>query len=94
MLREMSWPQFAEWIAYSQIERFDEVRADLRAASICAMLANIHRNTKKRAQPFNVSDFLLSFGEETPKRRQTWQEQKMIAQMIVAAYNGPDKKDK
>jgi hypothetical protein len=93
MLREITWLQFVEWMAYSQVERFDEVRADLRAASICAMLANIHRNPKKRATPFNVSDFLLDF-EGTPKRRQTWQEQKMIAQMIVAAYNGPEKKAK
>jgi hypothetical protein len=96
MLRELSFGQFLEWMAYSQLEPFDERRADARAASICSLLANIHRDPKKRSKPFELTDFLLAFDKDdqiaAQPQRQTWQQQKMIAQMIAIAYNEPSRK--
>lgn len=94
MLRSISWAEFIDWIAYSELEPFDEVRADIRAASICATLANIHRNSKKRPQPFKISDFLVHFeDDDKPKsRKQSWQQQKLIATMIATAMNAEEDK--
>lgn len=47
-----------EWETYNDLEPFDEWRADFRAATIVAMLANIHRDTKKRSEPYSPYDFM------------------------------------
>ena len=60
----MSSMEFAEWIAYSQVEPWGEERADLRAALICKILADI--NTPKGKQPMKLTDFLLKFDREKP----------------------------
>jgi Protein of unknown function (DUF4035) len=91
MLRQISWKQLHEWIAYAELEPFDETRADYRAASICTLLANINRNPKKQPRAFEIQDFLLLFGEDKKPKKQTWQQQKMIAQMIAMAYGEPGK---
>ena len=36
-------------------------RDDLRAAQIAAMIANVNRDPKKRAQPFDTEDMALRF---------------------------------
>ncbi len=89
MLQEISWDEFLEWIEYASLEPFDETRADYRAASICALIANVNRDRRSRPSPFQVSDFLLLFGEDEKPReqRQTWQQQKMLGQMIAIAFN-------
>jgi hypothetical protein len=38
-------------------------RGDFRAAQICALMANINRDSAKRAQPYGPSDFFPSLGE-------------------------------
>lgn len=85
-------------MAYAELEPFDETRADVRAASICSLLANIHRDTKKKREPFTIADFLLVYGDDvkpaSPKKRQTWQEQKLIGQMMAIAFNEPPRKRK
>ena len=84
MLRSITARQFMEWMAYARLEPFDEVRADYRAASICALLANINRGAKQKA--YTIEDFLLKF-DRTKTRRQTAQEQEQIARAIVLAFN-------
>lgn len=91
MLRSLTARQFQQWLLYLDIEPIESLRADYRAAQIVSMLANINRDTKKRANPFTPEDFLLKFStEESHKKeepkRQSWQEQKMIAQMFSAAF--------
>lgn len=95
MLRRMSIRQFREWQAYAVIEPFGEIRADYRAASISATIANVNRDAKKHARPFQISDFLLRFGTEMRGRQtQTWQQQKAIAKMIVNAANAAEARKK
>ena len=82
MLSEISWNQFKEWAAFSKLDPFFEWRADARAAQIVTLVANIFRASGTEAKP--LSEFMLDFGDKPkPKRRQTWQEQKMIAMMIA-----------
>lgn len=56
------------WMQYYEQEPFGEERADLRAYSIVAMIANVNRDPKKRPQGYVPSDFMPKFGAQ---QRQT-----------------------
>lgn len=77
MLRSMSWPQLHEWLHYAEIDPFGEDRADLRAARICSILANIHR--PKGAREYSPKDFMPDFeaaarqGPRKPMDRKRWE---------------------
>lgn len=85
----MPLQKLLNWMYYAEIEPFDEVREDLRAASICATIANCFRDPKKRSTPFVANDFVLKFGEDA-RPKQTWQDLKRIAQLYVAAYKSKE----
>lgn len=91
MLRNLTAKQFADWERYAQLEPFSEARADYRAASIVQILANIHRGEKQKL--YTLEDFVLKFGEaeSAAPKRQTWQEQKSVFQVLAAAYSKPAK---
>jgi hypothetical protein len=57
--REMSEREFQEWLVYEQLEPWDEWRADLRSATICATMANVWRG--KDSEPFTPADFMPDF---------------------------------
>ena len=65
LLRGMSSAEMAEWMAYAMIEPFGESRADLRMGIIASLLANIHRDPKKRRQAYKPEDFIPQFQMET-----------------------------
>lgn len=98
MLSRMSWKQFAEWQAYDEIEPFGDKRGDWQAASIASAIFNALMIFVRSRKRFRVMDFLLKFGKEREEKegpkteRQTWQEQRMIAQMFAAAFNSDGKK--
>lgn len=81
MLRRMSSQELTDWQAYAAIEPFGEERADMRSALIASVLANVHRDPKKRPQPFTIDDFML-FTEE----RELTQDE--IANKVLAALGG------
>lgn len=77
-----------EWRAFDLLEPIGGRRDDWHAASICATVMNamlISRGSRRRVK---VQDFLLEFDRAgsatTTSGKQTWQQQKMIAQMFVA----------
>ncbi len=89
MLREISAQQFFDWLHYYQLEPFGEKRSDYRSAQIAQALYNINRDTKKHKQPFPLEDFVIPFGdteEKKSKKRQTWEDQLLIAQALTAMY--------
>jgi hypothetical protein len=93
MLGEISWTEFIEWMVFNEVEPFDPIRADMRAASVCATVANVNRDRKKRSRPFKSEDFVLHWGDGIPQKpRQTWQQQKMIGKMVAAMYNSEPRK--
>lgn len=83
----MSSYEFAEWIAYSQIEPFGQDRFDLPAAIIAATIANVHR--PENHEPYTPSDFLPSFEPQEP---QSWQDQLAWVEMLNAAFGGIDER--
>lgn len=85
MLREMQWREFREWVAFAELEPFDEARNDLRFAHIVATLLNLHRRKGTRA--VTVQDVRLLFGDEKEIRRQTPQQQEAVAKMFVSLFN-------
>lgn len=62
MLAEMTSTQFAEWMAYAQLEPWGEDRADLRAGIVAATMANSMRG--KKGKPFKPADFMPRFEPE------------------------------
>ena len=54
--------EFAEWIAFANLEPIGDRRGDVQVALICKMLVDLNR--KKGAPPSNLTDFLLDYGDE------------------------------
>ena len=61
MLESMTAAQFTEWMAFASLEPFGSDRASLDAATICATIANVHRNPKRTA-PYEPASFMPRFG--------------------------------
>jgi len=87
----MSAKTFRRWQHFDAMEPIGELRADYRAASIVQMIGNVNRG--KDTPPLKLEECLLRYdvtrpaeGEsrETPKRKQTWQEQEKIFLMWAA----------
>lgn len=96
MLREMTYQQYLEWHAFSELEPFDAERDDLRIASVVQALMNIFRDRKRRSSPFSLDEAMLRFGD-TPKREkqpQSWQTMKMMGMLMAAAFNHSESKKK
>jgi hypothetical protein len=62
MLRGLTHRQFQEWRHYSDLEPFDEERADARSAQVVQAIYNVQR--KRGAPPVNLEDCLLRFGPD------------------------------
>lgn len=73
--------QFMEWQHYAALEPFDETRDDYRAASIVTMIANVNRGKDHRA--YSIEDFVLKFGSENSRQRQTSADHLMIARWFT-----------
>jgi len=80
----MSSAEFAEWLAYYQLEPFGQDRADLPGAIVAATIANVHRGDH---EPYTPADFLPDF---TPQEPQSWQTQLAFVEMLNAACGGTD----
>ncbi|CAM2151210.1 Phage tail protein [Paraburkholderia tropica] len=57
MLRSMTSEEFTRWMEFEKIEPFGERLADLRMGTLAALLANLHRDTKRKREPYVPSDF-------------------------------------
>lgn len=84
----MSASEFAEWQAYARIDPFGEEREDQRAGVIAAVIANVHRDPKKRKDPFDWEWFLRP--KDKPKEPQTWQQMLTIALVSAEVYGHKD----
>ena len=58
MLDEMTPADLGDYLAEYTISPWGPERADLGTGIIASLLANIHRDTKKRSQPFTPADFM------------------------------------
>lgn len=62
----MSYTEFWEWVAFAEVEPLPEQRADLRNARQMALLANVHRDAKQRANAYAPREFLVDWWQVTP----------------------------
>lgn len=91
MLRGMSYKHLLEWMAFSELEPFDETRADWRSAQIVAAIANSVRGRNRAAK--GAKDFLLRFGDSEDSSgnaaggKQTIAQQVAIGKMMARWYN-------
>lgn len=67
MLRSISSTQLVEWLAFSMLEPFDEERQDIRVASVVSAIYNVHRDAKKRPEPYSWKDGMIGFGDYVRK---------------------------
>lgn len=70
-----------------QYEKDEWERQCCGPAQICAALANIYRDPKKRKKPYTVSDFMPSTGIKK-KKKQTAEEMLAFVKMLNAAHGG------
>lgn len=75
----------AEFVAL--VERYKEEQTWLnwRAALVCAVLANIYRDTKRKSQPFTPEDFMPGHEKEEP---QTVEQMESTLKMLTIAHGG------
>lgn len=67
--QRMGHGEFVEWQAYYQIEPFGHARADLQSATIATLIANAHRDTKKRPKSYSLKDFLPDYWQQQVEDR-------------------------
>jgi hypothetical protein len=72
---------FALWRRHEAAESAE----DRRAATVCTLLANIHRNQKERPRPFELQDFMPRKSGSSEPKRQT------VEQMIATLQGLPGK---
>jgi hypothetical protein len=89
----MSSREFAEWLAYFELEPFGEERADLRSGIVASTIANVNRDPKRRRRAFRPEDFMPRFGPRE-RKRSSWQEQLSLVEMLNAAHRGRDERTK
>lgn len=83
----MGHSELVAWQAYYQVEPFGEARQDLRNAMLLSMLANIHRDAKKRPTAFVVSDFMPKFWETEEEKPSLFQKFRAMSE-VINAQNG------
>lgn len=84
--------ELVEWQLYDELEPFD-ARADLRAGTITAMIANVNRDPSKRADPYTPSDFFPSLSSRSepavaPAPNRDAERQAAALRNLAAAFPG------
>jgi hypothetical protein len=59
MVLEAGIAELGLWAAFYQANPFGEHRADLRAATLAALFANVNRDRDKHPEPFRTRDWML-----------------------------------
>ena len=93
MLRSMRPSELGNWLALWQISPWGEDRADLRSGIVASTLANIHRDDKKRPEPFSAHEF-MPFRRVDKKQEQRNLSAKIRAGLNLASKMKPIKKAK
>lgn len=95
--REVDSREFAEWMAYADVEPFGPEREDYRAGVIAALTANVNRDPKQRQQPYDVEDFFPRYGhKEAPPAEVTEDalSSKLTAWALAMAGDGKGERPK
>lgn len=86
MLEQITWEQFLRWIDYSEIEPWDELRADYRAAQIERRIASLFL---RKGDPMpRLDEFMLRIGYKAPAVDSKEQEDRNWDRLIRHAQLG------
>ena len=85
MLSSISVSQFYEWMAFAELEPFEEARQDLRIEKLMAVLTTAITGRKQDPKLFRFGFGDMPHPEEQPTPQAPWQTLKMVAKMFVAA---------
>jgi len=58
MLGRMSSREFVTWQVFNSISPIGSLRGDMQAARTAHTVAEVNRDTKKRARPYGLLDFM------------------------------------
>lgn len=90
-LRNISSYELSEWMAYDSLAPFGDERADLRAGTIAATIANANRDPEKQPEPFTPADFMPVYDVESHEPEgQSVERQIAIVEMLNVAFGGRD----
>lgn len=96
---EIDSAEFAEWMAYANLEPFGPVREDQRAGVVASIIANVNRDTSAHPDPFTVDEFFPRYEDVTAEEQTTDEERlknKLTAWATAMAGNkhvsGPDER--
>ena len=79
--REIDAREFAEWMAYDNIEPFGEQRADWRIAQLCCLVAN---SLGGKGPPATLKEFMM---DTSRKVRQSAGQMLAVMRSYVAGHN-------
>lgn len=98
MLARISSRELSEWAVYFSIEPPESTRDDIRTGVVASTLANIHRDSSRRPEPFSANDFAPKWdrAEETePEEIDPEEHSKQLLAKIVALnalFGGKDER--
>lgn len=87
----MTSEEFMYWMEMEQLEPFGERLADLRMGTLAALIANIHRDAKRKKEPYVPSDFapwMLDASPEEPSGPILLSDKKAQSNMIRSSLFG------
>ena len=58
LLKVLTSRQLSEWMAFAELEPFGERNRDLSIGLLTSLLANIHRDSDKKSDPFLPDDYM------------------------------------
>ena len=80
--------ELTEWYADYLTEPWSERRADIRAAIIAQILAEINRDRKRRPRPYRLDEFMAVPPPEQKKKAMPWQAMKMMLKAVSKTIKG------
>jgi hypothetical protein len=92
LLDSLSASELAEWSAFYSLEPWGADAAFLRSGIIASLIANVNRDTKKKAEPFTPQDFMPQFGKAQKKADPL--DPKLVKAKFLAAFGGFDGRNK
>lgn len=78
MLGEMRRSELGIWTALRRRNPWGEMRADFRIAALAALIANVNRDTSRRARPFTPRDF-MPYLERDPRSEELELTEQLVA---------------
>lgn len=92
MLREITYREFIEWMAFEDLEIMPDERAAQYDMALRSLLININRDPRKKPKPFTPQEMRLYFGDDKPeaKPKQDWKSMQAMGKMMAAQFNAAE----